>query len=59
MIEKSEHSVYVNGTTYPVQEKAGYLKASLNGIFGWDSVWADTYTQLVRRIKRVLAGNQQ
>jgi hypothetical protein len=55
----SELSVTVNGKTYSVDERPGYLKANLNGIFGWDSVWADNYVQLVRRIKRVLAGDQQ
>jgi hypothetical protein len=50
--------VSVDGLSYSVQEKAGYLKAHLNGTFGWASVWADSYTQLVRRIRWALAGKQ-
>jgi hypothetical protein len=53
-------TVCVNETSYQVQERAGVLKAFLNGLFGWDSVWIsmDTphpYEALVRRIKRVYA----
>jgi hypothetical protein len=52
------HAVFVNGKSYTVQEKVGYLKAHLNGIHQWDSVWADTYTNLVRRIRLALADDQ-
>ena len=53
-------TVTVNERSYQVQEQSGILKASLNGLFGWDSVWIglDTphpYEALVRRIKRVYA----
>lgn len=51
-----ERRVFVSGRSYPVQEKSGYIKAHLFGIFGWTSVWAENYTQLVRRIKWALAG---
>lgn len=52
-------SVCVNNKSYRVHETPdGYLKAHLNGILGWDTVWAESYTQLVRRIKWVLAGGQ-
>jgi hypothetical protein len=43
--------VHVNGRTFPVQDKQGHLKADLGGLFEWQSVWADSYAQLVRRIK--------
>lgn len=53
-------SVFVNNKSYRVQETPhGCLKAHLNGILGWDTVWAETYTDLVRRIKRVLLGREQ
>jgi hypothetical protein len=50
--------VFVSGTSYAVQERSGYLKADLNGYFGWTAVWADTYAGLVRRIKQVRSGGQ-
>ena len=46
--------VFVNGRRYPVSEKPGYLKAHLFDVHGWTSVWAETYTQLVRRIRFAL-----
>lgn len=52
------NAVFVNGVSYPVQERVGFLRADLHGIYGWTSVWGQSYTQLVRRIKWVLAGNQ-
>lgn len=51
-------SVVVNGVTYMVIERPGYLKAYLKGYFGWTSVWAENETQLVRRIKNVRSGGQ-
>lgn len=51
-------SVFVSGTSYKVIERAGYLKAMLNGYFGWTSVWADTREELGRRIKRIRSGGQ-
>jgi hypothetical protein len=57
-MRESEKFVLVSGKKYFVQEKPGYIKANLNGIFGWESVWADTSVQLIRRIKRALAGDQ-
>lgn len=47
-----------SGNTYLVTEKPGYLKADLHGQFGWTSVWADTYTNLVRRIRQARNGGQ-
>ena len=47
-------SVFVNGRRYPVREQSGYLKAYLFEIHGWTAVWAETYTQLVRRIRFAL-----
>lgn len=50
--------VPVNGVNYPVTEKAGIVKAVLNGYFGWTKVWADSYPNLARRIKQVKSGGQ-
>jgi hypothetical protein len=47
--------VLVNGKSYSVTEKAGYIKAELSGIFGWTSVWAPTEGLLQRRIATVLS----
>jgi hypothetical protein len=55
----AKRAVFVGGRSYPVQEKQGYLKADLGGLFGWTSVWAETYTQLVRRIKWVLTAGER
>lgn len=58
-------SVCVNGKSYLVQETAhGYLKAHLNGVLGWNTVWVGPevvkpFEDLVRRIKRVLLGLEQ
>lgn len=57
-MRRPRRSVFVNGTRYAVQESAMCLKADLNGVYGWTSVWADTYTSLVRRIKQALDGRQ-
>lgn len=43
----------VDGKYYTVVERSGYLKALLNGYFGWTSIWADTDTNLTRRIRQV------
>lgn len=58
-MRKPEQHVFVNGVAYVVLERPSYLRASLNGIFGWTSVWAETHTQLTRRIKQVLSGGGQ
>jgi hypothetical protein len=50
--------VPVNGKLYEITEHAGYLKAQLNGYFGWTSVWADTLKILTRRIQQVRSGGQ-
>jgi hypothetical protein len=47
--------VHVNGRTFPVRDKQGFLKADLGGLYQWKSVWADSNRQLVQRIKRVMA----
>jgi hypothetical protein len=52
--------VYVNEKPYEVRERGGILKASMNGFFGWASVWLDAetpkpYEAMVLKIKRVLA----
>jgi hypothetical protein len=45
----------VNGKSYRVAEKPGYLKADMGGIFGWTAVWAPTEGVLQRRIAIVLS----
>jgi hypothetical protein len=55
----AKRAVFVSGRSYPVQERQGYLKADLGGLFGWTSVWADSYTQLVRRIKWVMTAGER
>jgi hypothetical protein len=57
-MKQPQQRVLVNGKAYLVSERSGYLKASLNGYFGWTSVWADTETGLQRRIKQVRSGGQ-
>ena len=57
-MSRTRRMVFVNGRSYPVREMAGYLKADLGGMFGWTSVWADSYTDMVIRIKRALMGRQ-
>lgn len=57
-MSKIHRSVFVNGKFYRVTERPGYLKADLNGYFGWTSVWADTYPNLVARIRLVRSGGQ-
>jgi hypothetical protein len=47
--------VVVNGKSYPVTEKPGYLKADMGGVFGWTAVWAPTEGLLQRRIATVLS----
>lgn len=46
--------VRVHGRTFPVQDKQGFLKADLGGLYQWQSVWAASERELVQRIKRVL-----
>lgn len=57
-MRKPKLFVPVSGVSYAVIERAGILKASLNGYFGWTSVWADTFPNLVRRIKQGRSGGQ-
>jgi len=57
-MSKPQQKVFVSGTSYLVTERAGYLKAALNGYFGWTSVYAEDYKGLVRRIKQVRSGGQ-
>lgn len=57
-MSRPRRSVFVNGRTYPVQERPGVLKADLGGLYGWTSVWADSYTALVKRIKWAMNGGQ-
>ncbi len=57
-MSKPQQTVFVNGMAYRVSEHAGYLKAALNGYFGWTSVWAPDSESLKRRIKQVRSGGQ-
>lgn len=55
--------ICVNGSSYPVYEKPGYLKVDLGGILGWTAVWVSLavelpYEMLVRRVKLALTGRQ-
>jgi hypothetical protein len=50
--------VFVSGQSYAVYARAGYIKADLNGYYGWVSVWADDYDGLKRRIRQVRSGGQ-
>jgi hypothetical protein len=47
--------VIVNGSSFPVTQRAGYLSADMGGRFGWTAVWGDTMEQLYQRIKKALA----
>ena len=57
-MRQSKMSVFVSGVSYAVTERSGYLKAALNGYFGWTAVYAEDYKGLVRRIKQVRSGGQ-
>ena len=56
--------VFVGGRSYAVTQRAGILRAELNGYFGWTNVWADAtdqieaYNTLARRIRQVRSGGQ-
>ena len=54
----SKRTIFVLDTSYPVIERPGYIKADLHGFLGWNSVWAESYTALVRRIKQARSGGQ-
>lgn len=58
IMRKPQQTVFVSGTVYKVTERAGYLKAALNGYFGWTSVWAYDQEGLKRRIRQVRSGGQ-
>jgi hypothetical protein len=62
-VSKPQQTVTVCGTVYKVIECPGYIKADMQGYFGWTSVWADsnqrdTLQNLQRRIKHVRSGGQ-
>jgi hypothetical protein len=57
-MRQPQQRVFVSDTSYLVTERAGYLKAALNGYFGWSFVYAEDYKGLVRRIKQVRSGGQ-
>lgn len=50
--------VSVSGISYAVRQCPGYLKADLNGYFGWTSVWAKDYDGLRQRIRQARSGGQ-
>jgi hypothetical protein len=49
---------YITGTIIQFTQKVGFLKAHLNGFYGWTSIWAPEYGELVRRIKQARNGGQ-
>jgi hypothetical protein len=51
-------NVHVEGRSYRVTERPGYLKADMRGDAGWTAVYADSYTSMVSRIRRALRGQQ-
>lgn len=53
-MRKVLRSVSVDGEKYPVLESPRGLKAHLYGINGWTKVYAENYTQLVRRVRFAL-----
>jgi hypothetical protein len=55
---KETHAIFVRGRAYNVYECAGYVKASMDGIFGWSSVWAEDEFHLLMRIVTALDGEQ-
>jgi len=57
-VRRPKFNIFVDGESYSVTERSGYLKADLRGTLGWNSVWADTYTTLVRRIRQARRGGQ-
>ena len=59
IVKSIRQTVNVYGVDYQTVERAGIIKAYLNGYFGWTSVWADTIPAIVRRIKQVRTGGQQ
>ena len=58
MLRRSQYRICVDGETYSVVERPGYLKAYLDGFGGWASVWADTAQNLMRRIQQARRGRQ-
>lgn len=57
-MRRPSYNIFVDGESYSVTERSGYLKADLHGLLGWTSVWADTYTALVRRVRQARRGGQ-
>lgn len=57
-MRRPKFKIIVGNKSYVVTECAGYLKAALNGYYGWTSVWADNEVNLVRRIRQVRSGGQ-
>jgi hypothetical protein len=50
----------VNGFSFLVTQRSGYIKANLDGQFGgWTSVWAQTPGELIRRITAAMWGSGQ
>jgi hypothetical protein len=57
-METVKQFVTIRGVSYLVTEHSGYLKAHLNGYFGWTSVWAASEEALLRRVQQVRTGGQ-
>jgi hypothetical protein len=57
-MRRSKYRIVVDGESYFVTERPGYLKADLDGFGGWTSVWSDTVPNLMRRIRQARRGGQ-
>jgi hypothetical protein len=58
-MSKPQQTIFVAGHEYQVRENSeGLLRADMDGYFDWTNVWADTYPNLVQRIKKVRSGGQ-
>ena len=57
-METMKQFVVIRDVSYLVTEHSGYLKAHLNGYFGWTAVWAASEESLIRRIQQVKTGGQ-
>lgn len=57
-MRRPKYNIFVDGVSYAVTERPGYIKADLHGFLSWTSVWADSYTALVRRIRQARRGGQ-
>lgn len=50
--------IVVHGKSYSVFARSGYLHAIINGRFGWNAIYAETYEALTKRVKYAMQGGQ-